>query len=75
MGRWDDKTERAARKWAAWHMQEYAQHDRVLTRIIEDKTRRHPNHVVFQFRDERLRLVVVSPGRARKGLERALRLP
>jgi len=52
MGRWDDKTERAVRKWASWRMQEYAQHERVLTRIIEDKARRHPNHVVFQFRDD-----------------------
>jgi crotonobetaine/carnitine-CoA ligase len=51
MGRWDDKAERAARKWASWRMQEYAQSDKVLTRIIEDKARRHPNHVVFQFRD------------------------
>jgi crotonobetaine/carnitine-CoA ligase len=32
-------------------MQEYAQHERVLTRIIADKARRHPSHVVFQFRD------------------------
>jgi crotonobetaine/carnitine-CoA ligase len=31
-------------------MQEYPQSDRVLSRIIEDKARRHPNHVVFQFR-------------------------
>ena len=51
MGRWDDKAERAARKWASWRMQEYAQSDRVLTHIIEDKARRNPDHVVFQFRD------------------------
>jgi crotonobetaine/carnitine-CoA ligase len=51
MGRWDDKAEKAARKWASWRMQEYAQSDRVLTHIIEDKARRNPNHVVFQFRD------------------------
>jgi crotonobetaine/carnitine-CoA ligase len=51
MGRWDDKAERAAKKWASWRMQDYAQSDRVLTHIIEDKARRHPNHVVFQFRD------------------------
>jgi crotonobetaine/carnitine-CoA ligase len=51
MGRWDDKTERAARKWASWRMQEYAQHDRVLTQVIEDKAGRNPNRVVFQFRD------------------------
>jgi crotonobetaine/carnitine-CoA ligase len=51
MGRWDDKTERAARKWASWRMQEYPQSERILTRIIEDKAREFPNHVVFQFRD------------------------
>jgi carnitine-CoA ligase len=51
MGRWDDKAEKAARKWASWRMQEYPQSERVLTHIIEDKARRHPNHVVFQFRD------------------------
>jgi carnitine-CoA ligase len=51
MGRWADKAERAARKWASWHLQEYAQADRVLTHIIEDKAHRNPNHVVFQFRD------------------------
>jgi crotonobetaine/carnitine-CoA ligase len=51
MGRWDDKAERAARKWASWRMQEYPQSERVLTHIIEDKARRFPNHVVFQFRD------------------------
>jgi hypothetical protein len=37
MGRWDDKTERAAAKWASFQMQEYSQDERVLTRIIEDK--------------------------------------
>jgi crotonobetaine/carnitine-CoA ligase len=51
MGRWDDKARKAASKWASWRMQEYAQSDRVLSQIIEDKARRHPNHVVFQFRD------------------------
>jgi crotonobetaine/carnitine-CoA ligase len=51
MGRWDDKARKAASKWASWRMQEYPQSDRVLPRIIEDKARRHPNHVVFQFRD------------------------
>lgn len=51
MGRWDDKFERAARRWASWRMEEYGQHDRVLTHIIEDKARRNPDHVVFQFRD------------------------
>lgn len=52
MGRWDDKFEKHARKWASWRMQEYGQHDRILTKIIEDKARRHPNRVVFQFRDD-----------------------
>jgi len=56
MGRWDDKAERHARKWASWRMQEYAQHDRVLTRIIEDKARQNPDHVVFQFRDDPITL-------------------
>ncbi|MEX2149546.1 MAG: AMP-binding protein [Steroidobacteraceae bacterium] len=51
MGRWDDKARKAASKWASWRMQEYPQSDRVLSQIIEDKARRHPNHVVFQFRD------------------------
>jgi crotonobetaine/carnitine-CoA ligase len=56
MGRWDDKFKKHARKWASWKMQEYPQHDRVLTGIIEDKARRHPNHVVFQFRDDPITL-------------------
>ena len=51
MGQWDDKFVRAERKWASWRMHEYAQSDRVLSQIIEDKARRNPNHVVFQFRD------------------------
>ena len=51
MGQWDDKFERAARKWDSWRMQEYAPSDRVLPLIIEDKARRNPDHVVFQFRD------------------------
>ncbi len=51
MGRWDDKFERAEKKWASWSMQEYAQEDRVLTDIIADKARQKPDHVVFQFRD------------------------
>src|SRR5512143_414608 len=37
-------------------MEEYGQHERVLTHIIEDKARKRPNHVVFQFRDEPLTL-------------------
>ncbi len=56
MGRWDDKFERHASKWASWKMQEYAQHDRVLPKIIEDKARQNPDHVVFQFRDDPLSL-------------------
>ena len=52
MGQWDDKFERAARRFSSWRMQEYAQHERVLTHIIEDKARKRPNHVVFQFRDD-----------------------
>lgn len=51
MGQWDDKFEKHAKKYASWKMQEYAQEDRVLTKIIEDKARQYPNHVVFQFRD------------------------
>jgi len=56
MGQWDDKFERHARKWESWNMQEYSQHDRVLTDIIEDKARQFPDHVVFQFRDDPLTL-------------------
>lgn len=52
MGQWDDKFERAERKWESWAMQEYAQQDRVLGKIIEDKARRHPYREVFQFRDQ-----------------------
>jgi len=52
MGQWDDKFERAARRFSSWRMQEYPQHERVLTHIIEDKARKYPNHVVFQFRDD-----------------------
>jgi crotonobetaine/carnitine-CoA ligase len=56
MGQWDDKFEKAERKWDSWNMQEYAQEDRVLSHIIEDKARRNPDHVVFQFRDDPLTL-------------------
>ena len=52
MGQWDDKFIKAEKKLQSWNMQEYAQQDRVLSSIIEDKARQHPNHVVFQFRDE-----------------------
>ncbi|WP_110948834.1 ATP-dependent acyl-CoA ligase [Pseudomonas bohemica] len=51
MGQWDDKFERAARQWASFRLPEYAQSDRVLGRIIEDKAREHPYREVFQFRD------------------------
>jgi carnitine-CoA ligase len=37
-------------------MQEYSQDDRVLTRIIEDKARRRPGDVVFQFDENRVTL-------------------
>jgi crotonobetaine/carnitine-CoA ligase len=56
MGQWDDKFERHAKKWESWNMQEYSQHDRILPKIIEDKARQHPNHVVFQFRDDPITL-------------------
>ncbi|WP_322057051.1 ATP-dependent acyl-CoA ligase [Paraburkholderia sp. J63] len=49
MGQWDDKFERAARKWASWTMPEYGQTDRVIGRILEDKARRFPYREVFQF--------------------------
>jgi hypothetical protein len=53
MGQWDDKVERHARKWQSWNMQEYSQHDRVLTGIIEDKAKQYPDHVVFLSRSRR----------------------
>jgi len=56
MGQWDDKFERHARKWESWNMQEYSQHDRVLPKIVEDKARRYPDHIVFQFRDDPITL-------------------
>ena len=56
MGQWDDKFERAARKWESWQMHEYAQDERVLHRIIEDKARQFPDRVVFQFRDDPITL-------------------
>ncbi|VXC14203.1 AMP-binding enzyme [Burkholderia sp. 8Y] len=52
MGQWNDKFERAARRWSEWTMHDYAQTDRVIGKIIEDKARRHPHHEVFRFRDE-----------------------
>ena len=62
MGQWDDKVKRAAKKWGSWTMQEYSQHDRVLTDIIEDKARRYPDHVVFQFRDDPISLGELNEG-------------
>lgn len=52
MGRWDDKFERAERKWANWQMQDYALPDRKLPMILEDKARRHPSRAIFRFRHE-----------------------
>ncbi|HSV83139.1 MAG TPA: ATP-dependent acyl-CoA ligase [Ramlibacter sp.] len=51
MGQWDDKFARAERKWASWRPREYAQADRVLHRIVEDKARRFPQRLVFRFRE------------------------
>ena len=62
MGEWDDKVEKAAKKWQSWNMQEYSQHDRVLTDIIEDKARQYPDHVVFQFRDDPISLGELNEG-------------
>ncbi|MDP6828393.1 MAG: ATP-dependent acyl-CoA ligase [Kiritimatiellia bacterium] len=56
MGRWDDKFERHAKKWETWNVQEYSQHDRVLSSIIEDKAKQFPDHVAFQFRDDPITL-------------------
>jgi len=60
MGRWDDKFDRHARKWASWNMQEYSQQDRVLSNIIEDKARQFPDHTVFQFRDDPVTLEALN---------------
>ena len=54
MGQWDDKFERAHKKWQSWQMHDYPQKERVLSGIIEDKARQMPDHVVFQFRDDPL---------------------
>jgi crotonobetaine/carnitine-CoA ligase len=62
MGQWDDKFERAAAKWESWQMQDYPQDERVLHKIIEDKARQYPNHVVFQFRDEPITLGELNDG-------------
>lgn len=56
MGQWDDKFEQAEKKWASWNMHDYSQTERVLSSIIEDKARKNPDHVVFQFRDDPLTL-------------------
>jgi crotonobetaine/carnitine-CoA ligase len=62
MGQWDDKFEKHAAKYASWKMQEYAQEDRVLPKIIEDKARQYPDHVVFQFRDDALTFAELNEG-------------
>jgi crotonobetaine/carnitine-CoA ligase len=43
-------------------MQDYPQDERVLHKIIEDKARQYPNHVVFQFRDEPITLGELNDG-------------
>ena len=52
MGQWDDKFEKAARKWDTWNMQEYAPADRILPNIIADKAAQNPNKVIYQFGDD-----------------------
>jgi crotonobetaine/carnitine-CoA ligase len=56
MGQWDDKFEKAARKWDSWDMQEYAPADRILPNIIADKAARDPNKVIYQFGDDPMEL-------------------
>ena len=56
MGQWDDKFVKAEKKWESWKMHDYSQTERVLPLIIEDKARQHPDHVVFQFRDDQMTL-------------------
>ncbi len=51
MGRWDDKFEKAERRWNERSMQEYPLTERTLPQILEDKARQRPNHVAFHFRD------------------------
>jgi crotonobetaine/carnitine-CoA ligase len=62
MGQWDDKFERAAAKWESWQMHDYPQNERVLHKIIEDKARQYPDHVVFQFRDDPITLGELNDG-------------
>ncbi len=62
MGQWDDKFDRAAAKWESWQMHDYPQDERVLHKIIEDKARQNPNHVVFQFRDDPITLGELNDG-------------
>jgi crotonobetaine/carnitine-CoA ligase len=62
MGQWDDKFERAAAKWESWQMHDYPQSERVLHKIIEDKARQYPDHVVFQFRDDPITLSELNDG-------------
>jgi len=56
MGSWDYKFERAERRWSEWCMQEYPVTERTLSHILEDKARRRPQHIAFQFRDRAITL-------------------
>ena len=73
MGEWDDKFDRAERRWQTWNMQEYPLHERVLHRIIEDKARRVPDKIVFQFRDRDLTFAELNDNinRVANGLRKA----
>ena len=51
MGQWDDKHKKHEMNYDSWRMYDYAQEDRVLHKIIEDKAKKNPYHVVFQFKD------------------------
>lgn len=50
MGDWDDKFERADRKWQSWRMQDYTGPERTLPGIVTDKARRYPDRTIFRFR-------------------------
>ena len=54
MGRWSDKFIRAEKKWASWSMQDYPPEGRILAKIIEDKAKLKPHHVVFEFVDKKI---------------------
>ena len=52
MGHWDDKAQEGREQVGVLaHAGIRAIRPRARRSIIEDKARRHPNHVVFQFRD------------------------